>query len=136
MTKSYLNYKAVKKTFALKAIIVLITLGIIFLIILISFAISGTRRPDTVNEPPDNEVVYTIAKQFIKPGITSSDINFPKSGYQCAQKPDSVYIIKSYMELRDQSGKKDIITFEITMRYNGGNPDDKKNWKLLDLIKN
>jgi hypothetical protein len=135
MTKSYLNYKAGKKRFARKVIILFIILAVIFIIAVIRFALSGYQF-NLVNSPPGNEDAYSIAKEFIKPGIKSTYINFPDSGYQCAQKPDSVYVIKSYVESKSQSGEKNIITYEITMRFNGGNARNKNSWKLLDLIKN
>lgn len=135
MTKSYLNYKAGKKRFARKVVLLLVIVGAIFIIAVFRFAISG-NQPDLINNLPGNEDAYSIAKEFIKPGIKAISINFPESGYQCAQKPDSVYVIKSYVESKSQSGEKNIITYEITMRFNGGNVRSKNSWKLLDLIKN
>jgi hypothetical protein len=135
MTKNYLNYKEVKKSFARKVIILFSILAVIFVIAVIRFALSGYQF-GFINSPPGNEDAYAVAKEFIKPGIKSTHVNFPDSGYQCAQKPDSVYVIKSYVESKNQSGEKSVITYEITMRFNGGNARNKNSWKLLDLTKN
>jgi len=135
MAKTYLNYKEIKKSFALKGTFVLIILAIIFTVILVRFARSGARA-DALNGTPDSDEAYTIAQEFIKPTIKSSHISFPESGYQCAQKPDSVFIIKSYAESKKQTGEKNITTFNITLRFNGGLVSDKKSWKLLDLTEN
>lgn len=135
MTKNYLSYKALKKSFALKVVFLLVILGIIFTVVLVRFALSGTPM-DFANRPPNSDEAYHVAKEFVKPGIKSSVVNFPESGYQCAQKPDSVYIIKSYLEAKKQSGEKSIVSFVITMRFNGGRASDKKSWRLLGLIEN
>ena len=135
MAKTYIKDKEVKKSFALKGIWLLIVLAIIFSIVLLRFAISGTKY-DHLNDQPNNEDAYSIARQFVKPTIKLSNITFPESGYQCAQKPDSVYIIKSYAEAKSKSGEKNITTFQITLRFNGGAVSEKKNWKVLSLSEN
>ncbi|MGZ3752738.1 MAG: hypothetical protein ACXVB0_21460 [Mucilaginibacter sp.] len=135
MSKNYLHYKAGKKSFATKGILLLIILAVIFLVILVKFARSGSRV-DSVNGSPDSDEAYSIAKEFIKPTIKSTEVYFPESGYQCAQKPDSVYIIKSYAESKGSSGIKNTVTFEITLRFNGGSASDKKSWKVLGLSEN
>jgi hypothetical protein len=133
--KTYINDKEVKKNFALKGIWLLIVLAVIFSLVLLRFVISGTQY-DHLNDQPNNEDAYSIARAFIKPTIKFSNVTFPESGYQCAQKPDSVYIIKSYVEAKNKSGEKNITTFQITLRFNGGAVADKKNWKVLSLSEN
>ena len=135
MQKSYLNNKEVKKKFAAKLIIVLVLLSIIFSIFLIRLAISG-KNTDMVNTPPKNEDAYSIAKEFIKPGINkSSSANFSDTNYQCAQKADSIYIIKSYVEVKKPTGEKSVLDYEITIKFIGGDARNKRNWKLIDLVK-
>jgi len=135
MSKNYLSYKALKKNFAVKLIIFLIVLAVIFTIALVRLALSSAIK-EAVNNPPKNEDAYAIAKEFIKPGIKSGTIHFPETGYQCAQKPDSIYVIKAYVESKNQSGEKNVVSFEITMHFNGGDARDKKSWKLLNLVEN
>ena len=135
MSKTYLSYKAVKKSFALKGVWLLIVLALIFTLILLRFAFSDSRL-DFVSKPPGSEDAYVVAKEFVKPTIKSSYIFFPETGYQCAQKPDSTFIIKSYAESKNRSGIKDITTFEISIKYIGGKTSDKTSWTVLDLTEN
>jgi hypothetical protein len=135
MAKTYLTHKQGKKSFALKGIWVLIVLAIIFAVILVRFAISGTKFGFSRDLPGSDEA-YAIAKQFIKPTIKSSNINFPDSGYQCARKDDSTYMIKSYVDSKTPPGEKSTIPFEITIKFNGGAASDKKNWKVIYLNEN
>jgi hypothetical protein len=135
MSKSYLSYKALKKDFARKLIYALIIMVIIFAIALIRLAVSG-EMSEKVDNPPKNEDAYAIAKEFIKHSLSSSDIRFPEGGYQCAQRPDSVYVIKSYIESKKTTGKKSVISFEITLRFIGGDARNKNSWKLIELTEN
>ncbi len=135
MAKTYLKDKQIKKSFALKGVGLLVVLAIIFTVVLIRFAISGTKF-DFIDAPPDSDAAYAVAKEFVKPTIKSSYIYFPEKGYLCAQKPDSTFIIKSYAESKNQSGIKDVTTFEISIKYNGGKTSDKTSWTVLDLSEN
>jgi hypothetical protein len=135
MSKSYLNHKENKRKFAVKLVIFLIVLAVIFSVALIRLANTGTST-DVVNNPPRNEDVYTMAKEFIRPGIKSSYISFPETGYQFAQTSDSTYTIKSYMESKNQSGEKSVTPFVITLQFYGGDARNKKRWKMISLIKN
>ena len=134
MHKSYLSYKELKKRFAAKLIIFLILLSIIFSVFLIRLAISG-KDTEVINSPPKNEDAYSVAKEFIKPGIKASSANFPEANYQCAQKPDSIYIIKSYVEVKNPAGEKNVLDYEITIQFIGGDVRNKKSWKLINLVK-
>jgi len=135
MSKTYLSDKAVKKSFALKGVWLLIVLALIFTLILLRFAFSDSRL-DFVSKPPGSEDAYVVAKEFVKPTIKSSQINFPETEFQCAQKPDSVFIVKSYAETKNQKGEKNITTYEITLKFIGGIVTNKNNWKMLNLTEN
>lgn len=135
MSKTYLSDKAVKKSFALKGVWLLIVLAFIFTLILLRFAFSDSRL-DFVSKPPGSEDAYAVAKEFVKPTIKSSQINFPETEFQCAQKPDSVFIVKSYAETKNQKGEKSITAYEITLKFNGGTASNKNNWKMLNLTEN
>jgi hypothetical protein len=135
MAKNYLSYKEGKKNFALKGVWVLVILAVVFAVILFRFALSNTQLEFSAHAP-DNDEAYAIAKQFIKPTIKSNSVSFPESGYQCAQKPDSVYIIKSYAESKGKTDAKNVITFEVTLKYKGGEVSAKENWILLNLNEN
>ena len=134
MSKSYVNNQQQKKKFAYKLIIFLIILAIFFTFVLIRFARSGTNE-EIVNNPPKNEDVYTIAKQFVKQNVKTANIVFPETGYQFDQKTDSTYTIKSYLESKDTRGEKTVTSFVITLQFFGGDALNKKRWKMVSLIK-
>ncbi|HVV54210.1 MAG TPA: hypothetical protein VHC47_02730 [Mucilaginibacter sp.] len=131
MNKPYSSHKAIKKSFALKGLLLLFALALIFAAFMVRYAMSGSR--DTANGIPNSDDAYSVAKEFIRPTIKSPDVNFPESDYQCAKKPDSVFIIKSYAESKGVSGAKNVTTFEITLRFFGGKVSSKDSWKVLNL---
>jgi hypothetical protein len=135
MTNPYLQNNAAKKSFLAKGGLILILLALIFVAFIARFALSGSRTA-YLNGAPGGDDAYSMAKKFIGPTIKSKQVVFPESGYQCAQKPDSVFIIKSYAEARDQPGPKSITTFEITLKFSGGKVADKNNWKVIDITEN
>jgi hypothetical protein len=134
MSKSYINNQQQKKKFAYKLIIFLIILAISFTFVLIKLAFSGTNK-GVVNNPPKNEDVYTIAKQFVKQNVKTSNIAFPETGYQFDQKADSTYTIKSYLESKGPNGQKTVTSFVITLQFSGGDALNKNRWKMVSLIK-
>ena len=97
------------------------------------YALSGSRK-DINGNIPDYDDAYLMAKTFVRPTLKSTDITFPESGYQCAQKPDSVFVVKSYAEKKGKQDPKNIIPFEITLKFTGGNVADKNNWKVIGLV--
>lgn len=131
MNKPYSSHKAIKKSFALKGLLLLFALALIFTVFMVRYALSGSR--DTSNGAPNSDDAYSVAKAFIRPTIKSQDVSFPESDYQCAKKPDSVFIIKSYAESKGASGEKNVTTFEITLRFFGGKISNKDSWKVLNL---
>ncbi|MBS1503936.1 MAG: hypothetical protein JST32_17835 [Bacteroidetes bacterium] len=134
MEKPYSSHKEIKKSFALKGMFVLMVLALIFTLFMVRYALSGTRRsPEGV---PDSDDAYAMAKEFVKPTIKASNISFPESDYQCAQKPDSVFIIKSYAESKDLQGSMGVTSYEITLRFFGGNIANKDSWKVISLNEN
>ena len=132
MTEPYLQDKAAKKSFFQKGMVVLILLATIFFVFVTRFALSGSRE-GLLNGAPGSDDAYRVAQQFVRPTIKSNSISFPESGYQCAQKPDSIFIVKSYAEAKDQPGPKNITTFEITLKFIGGKVADKTSWKLVGI---
>ena len=135
MSEHYLKNKAAKESFLMKGTVVLIVLAIIFIVFMARFALSYSKT-DMLNTAPNSDIAYSIAKQLIRPTIKSHKVSFQEAGYQCAQKSDSVFIIKSYAESRDEQGPKSITTFEVSLKYLGGEISDKNNWKVLNLNEN
>jgi flagellar basal body-associated protein FliL len=135
MSKSYVNNQQQKKKFANKLIIFLVILSVFFAGIIIGFALNGNNTRQVVNNPPKNDEVYTIAKQFVKQTVKTSNVVFPDTGYQFNQKQDSTYTIKSYLESKDQNGQKTVTSFVITLQFFGGDALNQKRWKMVSLIK-
>src|SRR5579871_5243504 len=132
---AYLQDKAAKQRFLQKGMVVVVVLILIFTVFVTRFALSGSRD-DLMNGAPGSEDAYLVAKQFVKPSIKARNISFPETGYQCAQKPDSVFVVKSYAEDKDQPGSKNITSFQITLKFIGGNVADKRSWRMLDINEN
>ena len=109
-------------------------IAVTFSIVLIRLTRSDTSK-EVVNNPPKNEDVYTIAKQFVKQDVKISNVVFPETGYQFNQKSDSTYTIKSYLESKDQSGQKKVTSFVITLQFLGGDALKISRWKMVSLIK-
>ena len=82
---------------------------------------------------PTSGDVYSIAKDYVKPTLKATNIDFADSGYQFGQMPDSVYVIKSYVETSNGSGENQRTNFEITLKFKGGAKDEDKNWEVLNL---
>ena len=135
MSKNYLTDKALKKNYAIKGAWLIVALAIIFVIVVIRFAMAGYGFGFT-DDMPGTHDAYSVAQEFIKPTIKLTEVSFPESGYQCATTPDSTYIIKSYAEAKGQDKEKGIIAFEIILKYNGGKVRDTSSWTVVDVREN
>jgi hypothetical protein len=132
MEKKYVADKAGKKKSAKKAAWVLVGLGLIFLFVLIKFAQNSGVRFSSSGLPTGDEA-YAVAKEYVKSTVRSNNVDFPGSGYQIGKRSDSVYTIRSVVELTSESGDKRRTNFKILMEYRGGKQDDVKNWSLLNI---
>lgn len=130
--KSYVDNKAGKKKSAKKAAWVLVALAVVFIFILLKFAGNSGLRFSTSGMPTGDEA-YSVAKDFVKATVRSSNVDFPASGYQIGKKSDSVYVIKSVTELTGDNGDKRRTNFKVMMEYHGGKQTDMKNWSLLNI---
>jgi hypothetical protein len=126
MDKKYLAEKKKKKKSAMGGVVVLVIIGVIFAFIIFKFAFTGTIE-DTFSGAPTQDDVYEIAKQYVKPTL-KSECSFSES-YGFAKKEDSVYVIKSHVDLNDERRTN----FEITLKYKGGVKTDEHNWDVLNL---
>lgn len=132
MATNYLESKAVKKKSAMKAAWILIVLALVFIIVIIKFAQSAGFRFTTSGLPTGNEA-FEVAQGFVKSTVRSNNVEFPGSGYQFAKRSDSVYVIRSVVELSGDNGEKKRTNFKVLMQYNGGKQDELKNWSLLNI---
>jgi len=129
--KDYAREKREKKKAALKVVWIIGLLGIIFLVIVARFAMAGSN--DLYDGGPTDADVYAMAKRFVRPTIKATNPEFQASGYSFKTARDSVYVIRSYAETKDDSGGSEKTNFEIVLKYKGGPIAVKDNWELLNL---
>lgn len=131
MEKNYVESKNIRKKSALKAVWVLLVMAVIVIFILVKFAHTGIRF--TTSGLPTGDEAYEVAKDFVKATLRSDNVEFPGSGYQLAKRSDSVYVIRSVVEVTDEAGEKKTNNFKMLMEYKGGKQDEQKNWNLLNI---
>lgn len=131
MEKNYVESKNARKKSALKAVWVLVILSLAAIFILVRFAHTGIRF--STSGLPTGDEAYEVAQDFVKATLRSDKVDFPGSGYQLAKRSDSVYVIRSVVEVTDESGGKKTNNFKILMEYKGGNQTEQKNWNLLNI---
>jgi len=132
MQNAYINEKNNKKKATLKFVWILIVFGILFAIIVARFALSGSEE-DLFSGAPSSDDVYNIAKEFVKPTLKGATADFSDSQYQFGQKQDSVYVIKSFVQTKDNDGEDQKTNFEIILKYKGGSKSEQQNWEVLNL---
>lgn len=132
MSNNYLESKAIKKKTAKKAAWLLAALGLIFIFVILKFAQSAGVRFTTSGLPTGSEA-FEISKDFVRSTVRSNHVDFPGSGFQFAKKSDSVYVVRSVVELDADNGEKKTVNFRILMQYHGGKQDELKNWSLLNI---
>ena len=131
MEKKYLEHKQARKRSALKAVWILVTLSVILVFIIVKFAHTGVRF--TTSGLPTGDEAYEVAQDFVKATLRSDKVDFPGSGYQLAKRSDSVYVIRSVVEVTDEAGEKKTNNFKVLMEYKGGKQAEQKNWNLLNI---
>jgi hypothetical protein len=132
MNNDYVKNKAVKKKTAKKAVWLLAGLGLIFIFIVLKFAQSSGMR-FTTGGLPNGSDAFEVSKDFVRATVRSNEVAFPGSGFQFAKKSDSVYVVRSVVELGSDNGGKKTVNFRILMQYHGGKQDELKNWSLLNI---
>ena len=132
--KDYLTQKKQKKKTAVKAVWFIIVLAIVFIIVIIKFALSGDMDVTTLfSGMPSSDDVYSVSKQFVLPTLKGTDASFSEDGYQFGKKEDSVFVVKSAVETKTNSGDIQKTNFEITLKFKGGPVSNQNSWQLLNL---
>jgi len=132
--KNYLAQKKQKKKSAVKAVWVILLLAVIFIAVIVKFALSGNEDVTTIfSGMPSNDEVYAVSKEFVLPTLKGSGATFSDEGYQFGKKADSVFVIRSVVETKLNSGDMLKTNYEITLRYKGGSADNQSNWDVLNL---
>lgn len=136
MAKDYLANKAEKRKSGIKALWLLLVLFAIVIFLAIKIALTGSTKPGGFKGLPTSGEAYAVAKEFVRPTLNATSMDFNDSHYQFAKTSDSVYVIKSSVELRDANNEKISINFKVTLKFNGGLPTTAKNWTLIAMVKN
>jgi len=132
MQKNYVKDKAVKKKMAKRYAWMAIVLFIAFAAIIAKFALAGSLE-DIVSGMPSSDDVYQIAKDYVRPTLRSPEAQFSDSEYQFGKKADSIYVIRSAVTTKGDGGQEQKTNFEVTLKYNGGDKSDQKNWELINI---
>jgi hypothetical protein len=124
----FLKEKSVKKKSATKAVWILLFFCAVIIAMVVKITLTGSLKPNFFTGLPSNEDAYEIAKEYVRPTLKSSSVNFAEDGYQFAKTSDSVYVIKSTVESEGTTTE-----FKIKLQYKGGQPEKQKNWSVIDL---
>lgn len=124
----FLNKKSDRKKRANKFVWILLGFSAFGIAMLIKVMLTGSLKPEFFKGLPTHEDAYEIAKEYVRPTLKSSSVNFEEEGYQFGKTSDSVYVIKSTLETEGTT-----MEFKITLQYKGGQPDKQKNWSVVSL---
>ncbi|NCD72179.1 hypothetical protein [Mucilaginibacter agri] len=131
----YLGTKSANKKKAFKGVWLIIAFAIIFIVIVLRYAQSNEHRIIS-RSLPEREEAYSVAKDFLRDEFQSGQhISFPDDGFSYGKKTDSVYVIKASYEQSLDGGDSKKGDFSVTMRFKGGNIDDKSSWDVLSINK-
>lgn len=131
MKTDYIADKKARKQSALKAVWILVAFAVIVVFILFKFGHTSLRLGNA--GMPTGDDAFEVAKDFVKVTVRSDKVDFPGSGYQIAKRDDSVYVIRSVVEITDEAGTTKRNNFKVLMQYKGGKPNEQKNWNLLNI---
>ena len=129
--EKYHKEKEAKKKIGSTTLILIVVFAVFFILLIGRFVLSD-RKKDVSTGMPTSEDTYKVAKYFITPTLKSS-ADFSDSKFQYAKNADSVYIIKSFYESKNDAGEKVKTNFVITLKYKGGFIDNQRSWELLNL---
>ena len=131
--KSLIAKKDEKKKSANRAGWLLWLFILIFIAIIIRFAVRIEPGKSLNKSMPSGDDAFEIAKEFVKPTLGSANVEFGDGEYQFSKNVDSVYIVKSYYETKTEGNEKIKTAFVITLKFNGGPFLNKQNWAVQDL---
>lgn len=108
-----------------------IIVGLITLVIMIILVSMCTR---SCNQAGKNSTVgkseaYIVAQKFVEAKLISpSTADFPFSYDFCTEYKDSIFVVKGYVDSQNAFGAEIRTMYEITIKYNGGQWNDPRNW--------
>src|SRR5580658_4793004 len=118
MKKDYLAENAAKQRTTRASMWALLIFIILFLVVIIRFAIRPGSNGDFLISMPTGDEAFKIAKDYMKPTLRSRDAAFADADYQYAKSSDSVYIVKSYFETNNTDRGKHKTNFTVRLKYN------------------
>jgi hypothetical protein len=133
--KDYITEKQEKIKTTARGIIILAIFIIIFIAVIIRFALRADVNNGLPSPMPSGKDAYEIAKDYILPALKPANAEFPDIDYQITKNPDSIYIITSYFETRELNGQNSKTDFTVTLKFKGGAALDQQNWTLIKLKK-
>ncbi|MCC8407930.1 hypothetical protein LJ707_03250 [Mucilaginibacter sp. UR6-1] len=133
MEKDYHQLKKAKGKTARLGVWIIIALIILFGLILVRFATSGSQSKNLFGGMPSKQDAYEIAKIIVKPSLKGSNVKFSDEGFEFGKRSDSVYVIHSYADVTTDDNSQTRQYFNITMKYNGGLATKANNWELQGL---
>ncbi len=131
MKKDYIAEKERKGKSTNQGIVFLVIFIILFLFVMLRIALRSGLDDIFSSSMPSDHDAFLIAKDYIKPTVSPSDIQFTDDGFLCYHRPDSVFIIKSSFR-KSAAASKEI--FSITLKYRGGDKLNDANWSVISLI--
>jgi len=136
MTKrDYISEQQEKNRATTRGILVLFVFIIIFIAVIIRFAIRSGTNEAFLPLMPTGKDAYEIAKDYTLRTLKPANAEFSERDYDSAKNTDSIYIVKSYFETRELNGQNTKTEFTATLKYNGGAATNERNWTLVKLEK-
>jgi len=130
----YLTAKEEKKRPTIEAVVVLAVFVIVFLAVILRFAIRTGTNEGFFSFMPTRAQTYQVSTAFIRPMVTiPGDVSFPDHDFQFSKDADSIYVIKSFYVIGDSEGHSAKKNFTITLKYLGGTHTDGRSWKMIGL---
>jgi len=122
-----------KKTFE-RLFWLILPFAAIFVYVMIRFALSGGE--ETIFTAQLTSIgVFEVAKDFVRPTLSGFDAKFATDGFEYGALPDSVYVIKSFVDTKNSEDQEVETKFEIKMKYHGGMSTNPDNWEVIKLTK-
>src|ERR1700748_260239 len=127
----YAREKREKKKDAKKVVWIIGALAVVFIVLVVRFALRNSA--DVYTGLPTKDIVYTIAKDFVRPTLKKGDVDFLSSCYKFSSERDSVYVVRSSAKITDDKGFTEETYFEIVLKYKGGPTAVRSNWEIMNL---
>jgi len=132
---TYLQAKEENKQTVHQGMIALVVFVVIFMAVVFAVAEHAGSDGGFFSLSPGGSDAYHVAQSLVKPAtLNAGEASFPSGDYRCAKKRDSIFVVTSYYTTRDIDGEVVKTDFRATLRYNGGDKSQPRNWTLVRLV--